>query len=429
MANKRNRPVLGSTVTSTDPAIQAYLDAKAASSKQRTNWDVIGDISGDVLSATQAHRAAVQLDEDNKRKELEAYENQFSNNVNKITENAGSLGEEYFSLATEEAKKMKEEYMNAVKNEDKETQQKLKMRLQGLSTSIQSLKENLTIAAELKNDEVLSNGRTETDKLISATCTDPANLVHRDGEWVWKNPKYVEGGDQPEFFTQDDFVKSLVQIDEVTSKAYLDYEKTMNTNGYSYVEGTSTTDFDFQRIKTGIQDQFITQDNIMSIMHDDFTKRGMSNTFKANISEHLDNIASKTPNFYKGLGIDVDGPNGVPDGIIDEYDYDMVGEDKKRIIDAITNKNSKYGFDYEMSKSIVADWLTLQAQKKFYGDANPDLVPNDGETVAEFKKRGGIVGRYLNNPQAGVVWKEIDGVGTFIRPTEFEEFLKQNKIT
>ena len=67
---------------------------------------------------------------------------------------------------------MQKEYMEAVRNKDKETQSKLKMRLNGLSTSVQSLKENLTLAAELKNSDLLSNGRTRDQKLISATCTD-----------------------------------------------------------------------------------------------------------------------------------------------------------------------------------------------------------------------------------------------------------------
>ena len=425
--NKRQRSVLGGLQRSNDPAIQAYRDARATANQTKTNWDVVSDISGSVMSSAQGHREAVQLDEDNKRKELEAYETQFSNNVNTITENAGGLGEEYFGLATEEAKKMQEDYMNAVRNDDKETQQKLKMRLQGLSTSVQTLKENLTLSAELKNDESLSLGRTENDKLISATCTDPANIIFKDGQWVWKNPKHDESNPKSkEFFTQEDFTESLPQIDEVGSKAFLDYEKQMNTNGYAYVEGTSSAGFEYERIKTGIQDQFITQENIMSIMHDDFTKRGMSNTFVANLSDHLDNIANKSPDFYKQLGIDVDGPGGVPDGVIDEYDYDMVGEDKKKIIDAITNKESKYGYNYNTSKGIIADWLTMQAEKKFYGNADPNAIPESGETVAEFKARGGIVGKYLNNKQAGVVWKEIDGVGTFIRPAEAEEWINKN---
>ena len=146
--------------TSSDTAIQAYLDAQNSSRGIRTNWDIASNIGGQVLGSLQERREAEQLDEDKKRKELEAYEDQFSVNVGIITENAGSLGEEYFSIANGEAMKMQEENMEAVRNGDKETQQKLKMKLNGLSTSVQALKENLTIAAELKNNESLSNGRT-----------------------------------------------------------------------------------------------------------------------------------------------------------------------------------------------------------------------------------------------------------------------------
>ena len=409
-------------VQSSNPAIKAYFDAKDAARGVRTNWDMVSDLSGQALGAIQDRRTAIQEDEDKKRKELEGYEEQFSNNVLKITESAGSLGEEYFGIATEEAKKMQQEYMEAVRNKDKETQTKLKMKLNGLSTSVQSLKENLTLAAELQNNESISNGRTREQKLISATCTDPANIVYQDGEWKWKNPKHdpsIEGS--KEFFTQEDFNNSLPQKDEVTSKAYLDYEKTMNESGYNYVEGTSAADFNYERIKASIGDQFINQNNIMSIMHDDFTKRGMSNTFAANLKEHLGTMNTNQPGFYASLGIDAN-----KDGKVNSEDWDSQ-EDIKVIMDVITNnKNPMY--KYETSKSIIADWLTLQAKNKFYGDANPDLVPNHNETVDEFKKRGGIVGRYFNNPTAGVVYKEIDGVGTFVRVADLEALKKQFKV-
>tara|TARA_R100001594_G_scaffold150555_1_gene212345 strand:+ start:861 stop:2171 length:1311 start_codon:yes stop_codon:yes gene_type:complete len=411
MAENTNTKLGIPEVKSSDSAIQAYLDAKTAQRKIRDNWDIISDVSSQALAGAQRQREAVQLDEDRKRKELEFYEDQFSNNVALITENAGSLGEEYFGLATQEAKKMQEEYAAAVKNEDKEAQGKLKIKLQGLSTSVQSLKENLTIAAELKNDEMLSGGRTERERLISAVCTDPNNIVYADGEWKWKNPKYdpnVEGSQ--EFFTQDDLSKSLVQIDQVTSQAYLNYEATMNQSGMMYINGDPNgTAFERERIKTSIGDNFITKDNIMSVMHDDFRGTGNSTTFKANLSGYLDDIASKQPNFYRGLGIDVDGPNGVPDGIVDEYDFDMVGEDKKRIMDAITNKDSKYGYDYELSKNIVADYLTMFAEKKFYGEHSSGLSilqrkalrPREGEDQQSFINRGGILGELT---RVGIVW-------------------------
>lgn len=386
MAKKNTRSTLGSTVTtSRDPAIQAYMDARAASSQQQTNWDVVSDISGQMLDASSRQREAVQLDEDNKRKELESYENQFSNNINKITENAGSLGEEYFGIATEEAKKMQEEYMIAVRNEDKETQQKLKMKLQGLSTGVGSLKESLNIAAELKNDEELSAGRTDQEKLISATCTDPANITYKDGEWVWNNPKYnPEDPKSKEFFTQKDLDNSLGMIESETFMRIREFENSQTATGMAYINGEGSG-FNAQRIKTSIGDQFITQDNIMSLMHDDARGVGISSNFVSDLRGYLDSI----PDIYSTFGIDVDG-----DGIDGNSP-----QDKKAIIQAIINKEDG-NYNYESSKNILAEYLTMHAEEKFYGkhpsgkslQERKAMQPEAGQTQKEFIQEGGIVG-------------------------------------
>ena len=102
--NKPTRSTLGTTTAkSIDPNIQIYLDAKAASSNMRSNWDVLTDFSSEALSGIEGARETKRLNEEARIKELESYENEFSSNVNTITESAGGLGEEYFGLATGEA--------------------------------------------------------------------------------------------------------------------------------------------------------------------------------------------------------------------------------------------------------------------------------------------------------------------------------------
>jgi len=383
--NKPTRSTLGTTTAqSLDPNIKIYLDAKAASSNMRSNWDVLTDFSSAALSGVEGARETIRLNEETRAKELESYENEFSSNVNTITENAGGLGEEYFGLATGEAKKMQEEYMRAVQSGDKETQQKLKMRLTGLSTSVQSLKESLNIAAELKNGELLSNGRTAKEKEISAVCTNPANVVYEEGEWKWKNPKYDGTEESKEFFTQEDLSKSLGEKDEVTKQLYNKWENEKNGQGSNYVNGVEgAASFDKNRIKTSISDQFITQDNIMSVMHDDFRGSGESHTFVADLRGYLDGM----PNMYETFGIDVDG-----DGIDGNS-----SEDRKAIIQAITNKEDS-NYDFNASKNIVAEYLTMQAEQKFYGEHKKSLKerkalrPDPAETKKQFIARGGIMG-------------------------------------
>ena len=411
MAEKDNTPTLDTKVSG-DP-IQAYLDAKSAASQIGSNWDIVHDEMSDALTGIDATRIQLQeekeLEKEKRRLTLEKYENEFEKNVNKITENAGGLGEEYFGLATGETKKMQEEYMNAVRDGDKETQQKLKMRLKGLSTSVQALKGNLEEVATLKNDELLSHGRTKEEKLIAATCTNPENIVIKDGEWMWINPEYDPSNpDSKEFFTQEDLTNSLVQFQAALSEEYTKFEDLQNMNGAAYVNGLEgASDFMRDRIKTKIQDQWITEESIMSIMHDDFRREGMSVNFMSEIKEYLD----ASPNFYKAMGIDIDGPDGVPDGVVNEWDYDSA-EDKEILINALTDKTSPH-YNYHTSKSIVADYLTSKCEQKFYGEFRDSegrlmsikermaLRPEPGESPNSFTGRGGIMGAIA---KLGITW-------------------------
>mgnify|MGYP003133180614 CR=1 FL=1 len=407
--DKKYRETLNVDIDTNNP-IQSYIDAKNAQRNIRTNWDIASDISSDIMAGTQAIREGIRIEEENNLKKLEAYENQFSNNILKITENAGSLGEEYYGLATEQAKLMQEEYMEAVKNDDKETQTKLKMKLQGLSTSVGSLKESLTIAAELKNDNVLSAGRTREEIQIATVCTNPANARYKDGEWVFEDP---ENG---EFYTQEDLDKSLGQIDEVSSKAYLEYEFSMNAAGSNYIDGVAgAASFDFSRIKTSISDNFINEENIMSIMHDDFRKTGKSNTFAAHLSEYLE----KMPNYYKTFNISVDGDD-IPGNSI---------ADKKALIKAITDKTDP-NYKFLASKDIIADYLARQSEAKFYGEHKLSLSerkalrPQPGQTKKEFIDSGGIMGELAGE---NIHWNEETGVFEQKSSLSVEELHKKIK--
>lgn len=383
-------------------AIQSYLDAKEAQRNIRTNWDTASDLSDQLLGSVQNRQEAKRVDEDNKRKELEAHEEQFSNNILKITESAGGMGEEYYGLATEQAKLLQGEYMEAVRAGDKEAQTKIKMKLQGLATSSGSLKESLTIAAELKNDGLLSNGRTAEEIKIANICTNPANAIYQDGGYVWKDPETGQ------IYTPEDLDKSLGQIDEVAQNDFHKFQLKQNEDGMNYVNGgEGASDFEFDRIKTSISDQIIREDNIMSIMHDDFFKSGQSSTFVSHLKEYLDS-ADLWKN-YDAYDIDGEGGPGI--------DTDV---EREAVYSAIIDKNND-NYKYDVSRDILADYLAMKSQEKFYGTSDPSAIPNDGETVDEFKKRGGIVGKFYNNPNAGVTYKEVNGVGTFVKLSDMED--------
>ena len=258
-------------------------------------WDVLGGIGETLIKTQEELRAEREAEKENKKLELEAYENQFAQNAETITGNAGSLGEDYYNLAFGEAQKLQDMYAQAVQSGDKKLQGELKMKLNGLSTSVQTLKQSLEIAAEMKSDEFgmssLSNGRSPEEILITATCTDPANLQYVEGEWKWKNPKYDSQSEgSKEFFTIEDLNNSLVIKDEETSASYIEHENSMNELGLNWVNGVEgAVDLDEGRMTTANKN-FINQNNISSIMHDDFRKTGADNTFANNLNDYLQGV-------------------------------------------------------------------------------------------------------------------------------------------
>ena len=397
--------------------LNMYKNLKVDQAKlnSASGWDIVSDTLGDAARAGAQMVEKRNLEREQEAAEIKAYEDQFANNISVIAENAGSLGTEYYDVTFQAAKEMQERYNKAVQDGDKNAQKKIQMELKALSTQAASLKETLNIAAELSGGDMLSNGITKEQKRIAAICTNPANLILTKDGYKWKNPDYdpnVEGS--KEFFTSKDLDASLVARDDKTSEAYISYENSLNQAGYNYINGVEgATDFDFNRVQTKIADEYINQENIMSIMHDDFRNSGSSTTFAKSVRGYLDNMGDS---MYTQLGIDVDG-----DGKITPADFDTE-EDKEIIIDAITNKDSKF-YNYENSKNIVAQFLTMHAKKKFYGNSKPDLKPRNGETAEEFRQRGGIPGKYMGNADTGFIYKEIDGVGVFTNVLEKQELL------
>ena len=131
--------------TTSQALIRNYEDAimADAEAKRGGGWlDIAGKVSGDLMSGIAAQREKKRLAEEAKKEELQAYEDQYTANAEKISQNAGSLGKEYYNLAFEEAKVLQDKYAQAVQSGDKKLQGDLKMQLNSLSTNVQALKEN-----------------------------------------------------------------------------------------------------------------------------------------------------------------------------------------------------------------------------------------------------------------------------------------------
>ena len=414
--------------TTSQALIRNYKDALKADAEARRGggWlNIAGKVAKGAMSGIAAQREEKRLAEEAKKEELQAYEDQYTRNAEAITQNMGSLGPEYYDLAFEEAKVLQDQYAQAVQNGDKKLQGELKMKLNSLSTNVQALKENLSIAADMKSDEngesSLSNGRTEEEKLITATCTDPANIAYDNGEWKWRNPKFdpsVEGS--KEFFSQEDLNNSLVLIDEAVSEEYVLYEKSMNESGMAWQYGDEgASNFDEKRITTNNKN-FINQENIMSIMHDDFRKIGDDNTFVKQLGGFLENAK------YEDLGLDPKSWDKDGDGDVDADDF-ALEQDKERLYKAITDKTDK-NYDFETSRGIIAEWMTSFQKKAFIGDTDPDLVPEPGEDRETFISRGGVMGNLAkNNMKWNSAEQRFEKISNLSKEDLYKKYKEKNK--
>jgi len=375
--------------------IKSYSDAQK---KSGGLLDTVGDIAGQAMSGIQAQRQQREIAEKAKREELKAYEDQYNKNAETISQNAGSLGTEYYNLAYEQAAALQEQYAEAVKSGDKKLQGDLKGQLNGLSTSVQALKGNLEAAQGIIKDEngksSLSLGMTKDQKKILAVCTDAKNIRYDNDELKWENPDFDGTDNTKQFYTQEDLNGSLELNDYDLQKRYIEHEKTFGPSGIQYQDGTKgSANFNAGRTKTQNLN-FINEKNIASVMHDDIRGTGVDNSFSNNVKEYLDNTD------YKSLGLDkIDWDN---DGEVGDDDDLVYLEDMDTLHKIITDKtHQKYNF--ETSRGIIAEWMTSFQKKVFMGDMDPDLMPEPGQTRSEFIAAGGVMGMLADK---NIIWSE-----------------------
>jgi len=396
---KMRSPFKGGVLSAGSWDPKYYQEAMTAQNRAQGNTlgalsYIAEDITGGLMQQKEAEKTRI-----------EGYENMLQGNVDKIAEGAGGLGKEYYNIAFDQASGLQEQYMEAVRNNDKKKQAEIKLQLQGLSTSVGTLKEGLNLVSEMQNNEQgksdLSAGMTEQEKMILATCTDPNNLVYQNGEFVWKNPEYDPNVENSkEFFNQDDFSGSLKEIDRAGMKSYIEYEENFTNAGSDFINGVEgASQFEEDRIKSKNLD-FITEDNISSMMHDDYRGTGTQNTFAKQIGGYLEQVN------YANLGLDPAQFDRTGEGVVDENDF-INEEDKDKLYRAITDRSHPL-YDFNTSQAILADYLTMNQKKRFYGNSNPNLTPQVGETMDEFISRGGIMGMHTG-PGSNLVYDKDAG--------------------
>ena len=346
--------------------------------------------------------------------------------VDSIYENGGSLQKEYFDQAYDYTQKLREDYIAAEESGDTKKALQIKGQLNAFATSIGTVKENVTEAAEIWSEDMLINseGLTPEQKSILASIEGKSAVLNmEDGTFKWKNVDYdpnIEGS--KEFFTSEDLKSALPLKDQVGKESYLKSNKTVIENAEAYRNGTSTKGFDFKTNSDANMKLINDADDYMSWVWDDQTGHG---SFADSLDQHPDfknifsainqggsNLAAiglydtngdKTVDFrdfmdlsdpslagYKDAITEIamqDGKSGISEEEMEEImsngDMFKVIEEitKGKLKEALTKKDNK-NFNEDVTKSIVADFLTNRQKQMFYGE---EMVEIGGKQVPKYQ--------------------------------------------
>ena len=384
--------------------------------------------------------------------------------IDKIYANGGSLQQEYFDQAYDYTQKLREEYIAAEESGDTKKALQIKGQLNAFATSIGTVKENITETAEMWQDDMLIDKKGMTPEQLSILNSidgSSAVLNMEDGTFSWRNADYdpnVEGS--KEFFTSEDLKSALPLKDQVGKESYLKANKTVIENAEAYRNGESTKGFDVKTNYDANMKIINDADNYMSWVWDDQTGYG---SFADSLDQHPDfknifNTINQGGSNLAAIGLyDTNGDKTVDfrdfidlsdpklanyrdavtaiamkdgkSGISEEEMKEIMKDDKLflaieeitkgKLKDALTKSNHK-NFDEDVTKSLVADFLTNRQRQMFYGEETVEvdgkqvpkyqtLVPDPGNDKAEVKLgRKRSSGRIKSSSKEGSLF--INGV-------------------
>ena len=404
----------------------AYYGARDYSDSNTNNWmKTIGSAATSFFSAREIRKAAKDAERSRLMQTLEA-------NALAVYTNSGAMGTEFFNIAFEHVEGIKNEFSQAVKDKDTKLQASLKVELNQYANEIKSLKGNINENANSVHEDMLSEGLSDDQMKIATVCSTQSNArfldTDEDGkkEWVWENPEFREGQNETDiwkkYYNVEDYNGVMVLRDEKTKEEILLEEGTIKQSGVNFKSGKGGDifNFDSNRLKN---EERITEENIQSLMHD--------NTFNdvrfkdmihkdprlsvENIFKMMNEDGNGNPNIaYTGL-YDQDNSGSISivdfmidptpgDGEITEEDYKMLMDvepsvleeakkvAKEKMVNAILNKGP--GYDFNLSKRLLADFMTGRQESIFWGDTDKNLDPAEyvGKDLSEYEGAKGNIG-------------------------------------
>ena len=351
---------------------------------------------------------------------------QLDTKVNEMITNGFSLGTNYYDQANVYTKELRERFLAAEGNP--EEQQKIKMELNLASQSIANTKQSIQDLATAwgtnpEDSDLERGGLNEDQKRVVETVFNEENAYwdQEKRSFRWRDPN-----DPSKTYGVEEIQKihDLASKDFVTKEQYVKDELAERQLGIDYKLGNSDQRFDFEN-KMFNNESRINKKNITFLINGDFTNDGTP-PFKDEIAKHPDFAWDNVNNpIFDALSkqLNKDGtlkyPNWEDDGEFNIHDLaneedmaDGVFSDEEKanamalVYDAITNPGNG-NYDFNTTKTLIAEYMTLRQEEKFYGGTKSDLAkiePNkkDGnewkyKSVEEYIAAGGNIGFAKDN--------------------------------
>ena len=421
----------------------AYLGRRSvANNDAQLIFDSVGSVFDDFLDQHNKIKLANKLAKDATIEDFKTYSQS-------VLDAGTAMGTEAYNVVYDGVDGLKQQYITAVEDEDEKTQALIRSQLNGLSKTLQTMNETITINSEtITDEEMLTKGLTDDQVDIIDICK-PENL-----QWdKEKNTLYWEKGDKRYDFEDYDKATQNLTIAHDSIKTIKDETIQVKSDGVGFADGSHGNDFNYNT-QHATNKKHINKNNINSLMHDDIFPGAQ--TFIEALKDHPDLNAPKLlemfstddgkPNYTRIKMFDTNKDNKLSledfmpqyfednkdvieyiddnGGIYykgNNYDYDFDGvlshdelkemlrynssleakireSVRDKMISVITNSDDD-NYDFDVSRNMLAEYLTLHQRNMFYGgdpdevmDLQIDMTANQHKTEQEIIDAGGNIG-------------------------------------
>ena len=342
---------------------------------------------------------AVEKTKKARQAELDEMNGKIDANIDALETNGYSLGENYYTQANMYTQKLRERFLAEEGNPSE--QNKIKMELNVASQNIANVKGTIEeLSTAWKGDDIEKSGLNPDEQRIMELAMDPkgthATWIEGENTFGWRDP--VSG----DVYT----VKQVQDIQKMVSKDHVAKEEVITDENKQADLGN-----DFRVTGEGApfnstnqmyhNEKRITKENIRFFIHGDFTNDGTP-SFKDEIINHPEmkwdgpifRHLKEVTDEYGNMMYDINN-----DGKVNIDDFgDVKSEGRVKLMNdvytAITDESSM-GYNFDVTKKLIAEYMTLRQQERFYGKPVSEIEkinPEKYDNLQEYLADGGNLG-------------------------------------